>query len=156
MTEKEKTVAACLNEDFSLVAEPYKEIANRLGISEQELFDIADRLYKAGVIRRFGAVVRHNKAGFKANALCVWRVPEIKVDDAGKVMAENPFVTHCYTRRIYCDWQYNLYTMLHAADKEKCLQLIKELAAETGISDYKIFFTVREWKKETLKYSIRQ
>ena len=99
-----------------------------------------------------GAVLRHREVGFKANALCAWCVPPNKLDDIAQVMSSHSAVSHCYDRTPAPNWNYNLYTMIHAKTRDECEKIIGELSSLTGITNYKILYTKREWKKTGMKY----
>ena len=127
--------------------EPFKKIAGELGISEDEILDRIEKLIKEGVIRRFGASIGHRAIGITANAMCTWNVPDERVEEVGAIMAGFPEVTHCYERPRYPDWEYNLFTMIHAYSREECENIAKQISIETGISGYSILFSEREFKK---------
>lgn len=152
MDDLDKKIVAVMQESFPLVIEPYVVLAQQIGISEAELFDRLAGLYKTGRIRKFGAVLTHRKIGYSANALCAWRVPEDKVEVAGNIMAACKLVTHCYCREKKPDWPYNLYTMIHGKNRLICEELAHQLAIETGITDYVLLFSTKEWKKTSMRY----
>ena len=151
LTELDEKILDTLAGDFPITAEPWRLLAEKIGVSEADLLAEAERLKAEGYIRRFGLVLRHRKAGFRANALCAWKVPKEREDEVGAMMAAHPSITHCYTRKIQPDWPYNLYTMIHAGDKAELEAIVNELSKATGLIDKRIFFTVQEWKKETLR-----
>lgn len=130
-----------------IVPEPFKHIAEDLCISENDVLDRLNNLVKEGVIRRFGASIGHRAIGITANAMCTWNVPDEKVEEVGAIMAGFPEVTHCYERPRYPDWKYNLFTMVHAYSRDECEKIAKEISLSTGIKDYSILFSEREFKK---------
>lgn len=127
--------------------EPFKQIAEELGLTEEEVLSRLNNLIKEGVIRRFGASIGHRAIGITANAMCTWDVPDERVEEAGAIMAGFPEVTHCYERPRYPDWKYNLFTMIHAYSREECEKIAKEISISTGIKDYSILFSEKEFKK---------
>ncbi|MBE0522500.1 MAG: Lrp/AsnC family transcriptional regulator [Candidatus Methanoperedenaceae archaeon] len=127
--------------------EPFRKIADELGITEKEVLNRLDNLVKEGVIRRFGASIGHRAIGITANAMCTWNVPDERVEEVGAIMAGFPEVTHCYERPRYPDWKYNLFTMIHAYSREECEKIARQISLETGIKDYSILFSEREFKK---------
>lgn len=141
-----------LQNDLPLQNRPFDQIANRLHVTTQELFDIAQKFLDIGIMRRFSAVLHHRKAGFKANAMAVWKVPSSKSMEIGKIMAKHPYVTHCYERPTFPDWPYTHFTMIHATTKNGCEAAIKEISDSTGITDYLILYSSREYKKTRVKY----
>ena len=130
-----------------IVPEPFRRIADEIGISEDEVLRRLENLIKEGVIRRFGASIGHRSIGITANAMCTWNVPDERVEEVGAIMAGFPEVTHCYERPRYPDWKYNLFTMIHAYTREECEKIAREISAATGIKDYSILFSEREFKK---------
>ena len=84
--------------------------------------------------------------------MVAWKVPEERVEEVGRALAAKPFVTHCYLRRTYPDWPYNLYTMIHAETEEACRKLVEETARELSLSEYEILFTEKEIVRRTRRY----
>ena len=152
LSELEKKVVAAVQDDIPVSRRPYQALAHRVGTDEQTLLSVLAGLRERGLIRRFGATLRHQKSGFNANAMVAWRVEETRVDAVGAQMAENPAVSHCYRRISHEKWPYNLYTMIHAADPETCRNLARELSEKTGVADYALLFSSRELKKTSMVY----
>jgi len=103
-------------------------------------------------MRRFAAILRHRDAGFTANGMIVWKVPEEAVNKVGYKLAEFPQVSHCYRRPTYPDWEFNIFSMIHARSIEAAEKIAKEISHIIEIYDYKILFSSREFKKERVKY----
>lgn len=152
LTLRDKQIIKALQEDFPLCEEPYKVLAQRVGISEEEFLQRVRELIAEKKIRKMGAVLRHREVGFKANALCAWHVPPDSLDTIAQVMISNAAVSHCYDRTPAPNWNYNLYTMIHAKTRDECEKIIGELSNLSGITDYKILYTKKEWKKTGMKY----
>ena len=143
-----------LQEDLSLEIRPFDGMANRLGITTQELFDLASGFQERGLMRRFSAVLHHRKAGFRANSMAVWQVPEERSVEVGLKMAESPWVTHCYQRPTFPDWPYTHFTMIHAQTKGECEQVAKDISEQTGITAYRMLYSTREYKKTRVRYFV--
>ncbi|HVX03207.1 MAG TPA: Lrp/AsnC family transcriptional regulator [Nitrososphaera sp.] len=154
ITERDKEFVRELQKDLPVVREPFKQMAQNLGITTQELFAKAKEYEKVGLMRRFAAILRHRDAGFVANGMVVWNVPEDIVDDVGLKLAAFPQVSHCYRRPVYPDWKYNVFSMVHARSLEAAEKMAVEMAGQIGVSDYKILFSSREFKKERVKYFV--
>ncbi|MBW2192600.1 MAG: Lrp/AsnC family transcriptional regulator [Deltaproteobacteria bacterium] len=152
LTELEQKVIASIQGDIHVTERPYLEIAENLGISEDTLLETLQHLSDKGVIRRFGATLRHQKSGFSSNAMVAWQVDEDRIDDVGKKMAAFKEVSHCYRRNPQKQWPYNLYTMVHAGDEASCREIVRRLAADNGIDTYSILFSRRELKKTSMQY----
>jgi DNA-binding Lrp family transcriptional regulator len=152
LTPEHIAVIKALQKDIEVVKEPFKEITEALGISYERLFEIANELKDAGVMRRFATILNHRKAGFGANAMSVWSVPEAKGEEIGRQLAEFSAVSHCYLRPSYPNWPYNLFAMVHAKTQEECDTLIEEMAQETGLTEYGKLYSTVEFKKQRLVY----
>ncbi len=152
--ETDKRFIRELQKDIEVVSEPFDEPAKRLGVSVEEYLARAKYYESIGVMRRFAAILRHRNAGFIANGMIVWIVPEARVDEVGTLLASFPQVTHCYRRPTYPDWPYNLYSMVHARSREVCEGIAREFASRIGIDEYRILFSTREFKKERVRYFV--
>ncbi len=149
---RDQKIIRLLQGDFPLVSEPYKVLADEIGMAEDELLARIMAMRAEKKIRKMGAVLRHREVGFTANALCVWDVPDECVDDVAMRMAEHARVSHCYDRNREVGWRYNLYTMIHGFSCAECEAIAAELAAATGIEERCMLYTKREWKKTSMKY----
>lgn len=148
----DKRIIAVMQDELPLVSEPYKLIAESLGITEEELLKRLAAYKKTRKLRKMGTVLRHREIGFAANALCLWQVPPEKVDEAGEKLAAHVAVTHCYSRVTDKSWPYNMYAMLHAGSREECRYLAAKVAATAGLNKPVMLFSVREWKKTSMRY----
>jgi siroheme synthase-like protein len=141
-----------LQRDLPLVSRPFDVMAKNAGFKEEEFIKRCRSLKERGVIKRYNAAVRHSRAGFDANAMVCWCVPPELVEKTGRKMSAFDEVSHCYERVSYENWPYNLYTMIHARSQQECSGIIKRMAEGTGISRCEVLATVREFKKERVKY----
>jgi DNA-binding Lrp family transcriptional regulator len=152
LTGRDKEFIRELQKDLKVIPEPFKELADTLGITTSQLFAKAKEYEDLGVMRRFAAILRHRDAGFTANGMAVWKVPVPKIDEVGNKLAAFPQVSHCYRRPIYPDWPYNLFSMIHARTTEAAEKIIGHMSDSIGIKNYRILFSLREFKKERVKY----
>ncbi len=151
--ENEKKVLRVTQADLPDSETPFAELAREAGISEQEVLELLHRLKEKGYIRRFGATLRHQQAGYGHNAMVAWFVHgDDNVQRVGKIMAARPEITHCYERDSCLDWPYNLYTMVHGRNREECMRVVKELVQETGVDQYEMLFSYEELKKTSMQY----
>jgi siroheme decarboxylase len=134
-------------EGIPLTERPFRALGEVLGISEQEAVERMARLCETGAIRRFAATVGHRALGIVANAMIVWKVPRQDVERVGGIFASFEEVTHCYQRGTTSLWPYNLYTMVHSKSREECLRIAGELSRASGIEDYEVLFSEKEYKK---------
>jgi DNA-binding Lrp family transcriptional regulator len=152
LNEIEKKVIRGLQRDLLISAQPFRDIAQELGLEEEVLVNIIQDLMNRGYIRRFGATIRHRISGFQANAMAAWAVPEADVDRVGAQMAAVREVTHCYERQVSGEWPYNVFTMIHGRTQEECEAIARRMAAATGIAEYALLFSDAELKKTTMRY----
>jgi DNA-binding Lrp family transcriptional regulator len=151
-TPLEKRLIAELQSELPESLYPYQAIAKKLAVSEPWVLNKIRTWVRQGIIRRIGAILYHRQAGFKANAMVIWKVPQRRVNRVGKIMASFPEVSHCYQRVTYPNWKYNLYTMVHGKTKKDCERTAHQIALKTGISDYQLLFSIREFKKQSMRY----
>lgn len=152
LTELEKRVIASIQGDLEITEHPYRDIARRLEISEETLLKTLQTLCDRGVIRRFGATLKHQKSGYAANAMVAWRIDESRVAEFGKKLATFRQVSHCYRRDPTARWPYNLYTMVHGRDERACRETARRMAAAIDVEDYTLLFSRRELKKTSMRY----
>ena len=152
LTDLEKKIIASIQDDMAVTERPYLKIAKRLGVREEILLEALQSLCDRGVIRRFGATLRHQKTGFTANAMVAWQVEEDRIEEVGKTMASFKQVSHCYRRNPTNGWPYNLYTMIHASNEESCRQTACRMSQETKVANYALLFSRKELKKTSMVY----
>ncbi len=130
-----------------LTERPYQMWGETLGITEEEVIDRLRALEREGVVRRFAATIGHRALGILANAMIAWIVPPERLMATGELFAAADEVTHCYERVTAKDWPYNIYTMVHSRSKDDCLRIADQLSRQSGIKDYRVLFSEREYKK---------
>ena len=143
-----------MQDDLPLVPQPYKLIADELGIQEEELLRKIKEFCNKGIIRRVGATLNHRNVGFKANAMVVWVVPEERINEVSEILIEFPQISHCYQRPTFQNWPYNVFTMIHEETQEKCEEVVNKISKDIHIDEYNILFSTQELKKSSMKYFI--
>ena len=154
-TVDDKRMIEVLQRDLPVEPRPFDTWAAAAGVSPDELLDAGRVFVERNYMRRFAAVLNHRKAGFGANGMAVWKVPEEELDELGPRMAAFRAVSHCYKRPTYPDWPYSIFTMVHARSKEACEDAIAAIAEETGITDpdrRAVLYSTYEFKKIRLMY----
>jgi DNA-binding Lrp family transcriptional regulator len=142
-----------LQQDLPLVARPFSEAAKRLGMSEQDFLAAVQELLAAGIMRRYGAVLRHREVGYTANGMACWAVPEPQIEMMGRAAARFAAVSHCYQRPAYPPrWPFSVFTMIHGQERSQVEAVAAEIAHSTGIGAYEVLYSLREFKKERLRY----
>lgn len=149
-----KEVINVLQTDLPLVSRPFDKMAQEVGLSTQTFLNCCSSLIDAGVIRRFGAAVNHRKAGYVANAMTCWSVPEKMVDSVGRYLASCREVSHCYERKTSSGWDYNIFAMIHGRRKQDCLELADEVTNRLALGRYEALFSTKEIKKARVKHTV--
>ncbi len=148
----EKTTIGVVQEDLPLVSRPFAAQAEIIGCSEAEVLDMLRSFKERKLMRRLAAVMNHRSAGFKANAMGVWAVPEDQLESIGPQMAGFASVSHCYKRPTYEDWPYSIFTMVHGRTARDCEDTIAAIQAETQTADYALLWSIKEYKKVRVRY----
>ena len=151
MDERDLLLLKAAQEGISLTSRPYQALGEKLGMSEQEVVDRLISLKKEGIIRRFAATIGHRALGIVANAMIAWRAAPEEVQKAGEILGSDDEVTHCYERAACPDWPYNLYTMVHSRSREECLETAGRLSKISGIREYRVLFSEKEYKKTSAR-----
>lgn len=140
-----------LQGDLPIERRPFRAAASRAGSDEQGVLEAIRGLLRDGAIRKFGAVLKHQRAGITRNAMVVWAVPPERAEDAGTLFASFKEITHCYERRPSFEGRYNLFTMIHAGEGT-LERLIAAIADRAGIRDYQVLHSEEEFKKSSMEY----
>ena len=152
LTQKEIEMVRALQQDLDIVSRPFDALAEMAGVTVQELLDQARVFKDRGQMRRFAAVLHHRKAGFTANGMGVWQVPEAIQEEVGYQMAAYSAVSHCYLRPTYPDWPYNVFTMVHGRNEEEVEEILEMMAKETEITERSVLYSTKEYKKTRVQY----
>ena len=151
--ELDKAVVRATQGDLPVVSEPYADAAAEVGMPVDQLIAHLEGMQERGLLRRVAAILFHRRAGFSANGMGVWKVPEDQVLEAGRRMAAFRGISHCYERPTYADWPYQLFTMAHGRSKEECDAILDAVRDEVGcIEDRATLYSSTEFKKVRLLY----
>jgi DNA-binding Lrp family transcriptional regulator len=151
-TELDFAVIRALQGDMPVIPEPYAPAAAEIGISQTELLAHLESMRERKALRRVAAILFHRRAGFSANGMGVWGVPEERIMEVAPIMASYRGISHCYQRPTYEDWHYSVFTMAHGRSKEECDAILDTIAEETGIEDRRTLYSSTEFKKIRLLY----
>lgn len=153
LSPSERAVLRIVQDTIPDSPTPFRDIARELDLTEEQVLHLLRRLKVDGSIRRFGATLYHQEAGYGANVMVAWLVePREALERVSRIMVDRSEITHCYLRRTCPEWPYNLYTMIHGKSREHCRRLVLDLAEQTGIDDYELLFSDRELKKTSMRY----
>jgi DNA-binding Lrp family transcriptional regulator len=152
--EDDIALIKALQGPMAAVARPYDEAAAELGISTEELLDRLRTMVDRKILRRVAAILYHRRAGFSANGMGVWKVPEDQILEVGGQMASFRGISHCYQRPTYEDWPYSVFTMAHGRSKQECDAILDSIAEECGMGpdDRATLYSSTEYKKIRLHY----
>jgi DNA-binding Lrp family transcriptional regulator len=151
LSEPERRLAARVAAGLPLQPRPFAG----LELPEEEVIGTLRRWLDTGLVRRIGAVVRHRRLGYEANAMVVWDVPDGGAGDDGRRLAADPAVTLCYRRaRALPEWRYNLYCMVHGRERAGVTQSIERLGTQHGMGKYPraVLFSKRCFSQRAARY----
>ena len=154
LSPRDRAFVRALQEDIEIVHEPFAAVARCLSVTQEEIFDWLREAAAVGWLRRFAAILDHRRAGYEANGMAVWRVPPQRLEEVAVVASSFPQVSHCYQRPTFIDWPYALFTMIHGRSEEECQAVAEDISRRTGVADYAILFSTREYKKERVRYFV--
>ena len=150
--ERDIAVIRALQGDLPVVPEPYVPAAAELEMSVPELLAHLKAMQERRLLRRVAAILYHRRAGFSANGMGVWKVPDERIMELGPRMAAFRGISHCYQRPTYKDWPYSVFTMAHGRSKEECDAVLDSIADDTGIDERATLYSSTEFKKIRLLY----
>jgi DNA-binding Lrp family transcriptional regulator len=150
--EHDIEVIKALQGDMPVVQEPYAPAAATLGLDQESFLDHLAGMQERGLLRRVAAILFHRRAGFSANGMGVWKVPDADIHEVGRQMAAVRGISHCYQRPTYADWPYSVFTMAHGRSKEECDAILDSISAMTGIEERATLYSSTEFKKIRLLY----
>jgi heme b synthase len=154
LSDEQKQLVRLLQESLPDSHKPFDEIADQLGWSVGRVLEQIEDWLAGGVIRRLGAVVRHQRLGFRANGMAVLDVPEDREDEIGALLSKRPEISHCYCRPRLPDFPYGLFAMVHGQDEQGVRDLVATLADELEIDNFDVLFSKTEYKKVSMKYFV--
>jgi DNA-binding Lrp family transcriptional regulator len=143
----DKKFILALNRPLGIIKMPFSAPARRLGWVENKFLKVVKKHKKNGVIRRLGLILAHREIGLKSNVLVAWEVAKKDLRRAARIFQDSCEVSHCYQRKTYAHWPYNVYTMVHGRNRKDCLRVVKKLTRITGIKVHQELFTLKELKK---------
>jgi siroheme decarboxylase len=147
-------VIRALQGPMEVTDRPYDAAASEVGMSTDDFLSHLAGMVDRKILRRVAAILYHRRAGFSANGMGVWRVPEEKIMEVGARMAAVRGISHCYQRPTYPDWPYSVFTMAHGRSKEECDAILDGIAEEHGLhgEDRAVLYSSTEFKKIRLHY----
>jgi len=154
--EIERRLISVLQEGLPIFIRPFQLIASRVGSSEGEVLGRIRSWLEEGAIKRFGVVVRHHELGYRANAMLVHDIPDDRVSELGRALADEPAVTLCYRRpRALPEWPYNLFCMIHGKARDEVEAIIADLRVRHGLEScaHETLFSLTRFKQNGARYA---
>jgi siroheme decarboxylase len=152
LSELDVAVIRAAQGPMDVCEEPYAAAAAELGLTQRALLEHLESMRERRALRRVAAILFHRRAGFSANGMGVWRVPDERIMEIGPRMAAFRGISHCYQRPTYPDWPYSVFTMAHGRSKQECDAILDSIAEQTGIEDRRTLYSSTEFKKIRLLY----
>lgn len=152
LVDREIEFVRVLQHDLPLAPRPFEVLGRQFNLSGDELLGAARTFLRRQQMRRYCAWVQQRKSSFSASAMGVWSVPERQADEVGARMASHHAVSQCFLRPTYEDWPYNLFTIVHGRSVDECESVLNELADQTGISERRALFPMKEFKKSRISF----
>ena len=113
--------------DFPLVSRPYAAIAEKLGISEDEVLTMVQAMMDEGELVRVGATIRPNTIG--ASTLAAMAVDEDRLAEVAEFVSSLDEVNHNYRR----EHRFNLWFVVVADSEQAVISTLDKITEETGI-----------------------
>ena len=154
MDENQRLILSKLQGGLDITTEPFAFLCSE-GLEIPDVVKVITELTNKGVIRRIAGVVDHRKLGFVANVLFACEVPENRVIGVGKKLARLRIVSHCYQRKTFEGWPYNLFAMMHSKTLADIQRTIDKFIETEKIGSYELLLTVTEFKKQPIKYRLQ-
>ncbi len=151
----ESDFVSVIQKGLTISERPYSVLAQHSCLSEDTVINRIQDMIERSTIKRFGVVVRHHELGYRANAMCVWDVPDTLVETLGKRLAQSSHVTLCYQRsRRLPQWRYNLFCMIHGKSRETVLKHIDRIIQQHQLGDlpHAVLFSGRRFKQRGAYY----
>jgi DNA-binding Lrp family transcriptional regulator len=152
MDDVDRRLIAKLQGDIPLTVDPYRTLADHLGVSEETVIVRLQALSASGKLKRIGAVLRHQNSGYAANAMVVFKAPPDEMERLGKLLAESPLVSNCYERASCAEWPYTLYAMMHDRNMETIEEFVRIFALEHGVERFTVLESREELKKASMLF----
>lgn len=156
LTPKEKELIRLLQKDLPLMPEPFAEIGKAVGMTGKEVLEKLDMWMEEGLVRRFGAAVRHYKLGYGYNVLTVWNPDEGQMDNLASILASRQEISHIYQRPSIPGTSHSLFAMVHGRSKEEAMDAIEFAAEKSKCSDYLLLKSTQEFKRDSMRYFLEE
>jgi DNA-binding Lrp family transcriptional regulator len=154
MDQINQELIKALQDSLPFEENPYAAIGKILGISEDEVIERLKIMKDSNKLKRISAILRHEKSGYTNNAMVVFKTEAAMTENIGKELSSSPLVSHCYERKSYEKWPYNLYAMLHSRNEYEIEAFVESIVKKYGIDIWEILYSVKELKKTSMIYHI--
>lgn len=153
LNKTEKLILSKLQNDLKIISKPFDFFCSDK-LTEQKVLKIIQTLIEKGVIRRIAGVFDHRKLGITANAMFAGEVAGNRIVGVGRALAGLRIVSHCYERRTFDGWPYNLFAMMHSRNMKEIKAAVNKFIKAKKIGVFIILPTAAELKKQSVKYRL--
>ncbi|EMS79360.1 MULTISPECIES: siroheme decarboxylase subunit alpha [Desulfotignum] len=129
ISETDKTILNLIQLDFPIDARPFRVLAEKLDLTEEELIARIQAMKDLQVIRRIGGNFSPDRLGYYST-LCTAKVPEKKIDLFTRTVNMYAGVTHNYMR----DHEFNIWFTFIAPSRDQIAESLEEISRQTGVS----------------------
>jgi len=151
LNDMQRRILSKLQDGMEMVEKPFDFLCSE-EVDIEKVLRIITQLIEIGVVRRIASVVDHNKLGFTANVLFAAEAGGDRIDEVGRELARLPIVSHCYERKTFEDWPYNMFAMMHGKNMGDVQRVIDEFIESEQIDSFILLPTVAELKKQPVRY----
>ncbi len=152
ITDEHRQILTRLQCGLEVTSRPF-DAPRPEGIDEERYFALLSELIDLGVIRRIAAVLNHRKLGFTANVMFAAQVSPACVVEAGQRLARFGTVSHCYERRTFEGWPYNLFAMMHGRSMAQIQRTLDKFTAPGDVQAFELLPTQAELKKQPVRHT---
>jgi len=134
LDEIDRKIVQILQDDFPMVERPWKEVGNKLNLTEDNVITRLKRLNELGVTRKIGSIVDGSKVGLTAATLVALKVPKNKVADVAYIINEYGNISHNYER----EHEYNVWFTITASNNNELTTILEEIKQKTAINPSRV------------------
>lgn len=147
MDRVDVSILRVISGDLEISQNFYGDLAESVGIEEEELLVRLENMSRAGYIKRIAPVIKHRNTDYRHNGLAAFRVSESQKANLIRLLTKEKHISHVYERRTHPNWKFNIYGMTHGKSREEVETVIQNLLKCISVEDYKILYSTREFKK---------
>ncbi len=141
LSDIETRVLLGLQQNFKITPPPFDYLCTG-ELNIEKVLSTIKGLLKKGVLRRMAAVIDYRKIGFRANVLFACKVSKSRIKKIGEALAKLSIVSHCYSRKGFKGFDYNLFAMIHSDSFDRIDRIVGDFVGKEGIRKFALLPTV--------------